>query len=224
MPHTLEVAGPERLVVNLRQFDCVTYLENVLAMARLLDSGSAPTFDDFLLELRRIRYRNGRIAGYASRLHYFSEWIWNNEELGLLRDVTAEIGGVATDEPIDFMSSNATSYRQLASADELERIRTIERRLSARPRYYVPQSRIAEVAPLIRDGDIIAATSSIDGLDIAHTGMALWIDGRLHLMHAPLVGRDVQISDVPLAERILRRHRRPEARHPRRNCQIFDRR
>ena len=54
------------------------------------------------------------------------------------------------------------------------------------------------------DGDIIAATSTVPGLDIAHTGIALWRDGRLHLLHAPLAGGVVQISEVPLAERIQR--------------------
>ncbi len=54
------------------------------------------------------------------------------------------------------------------------------------------------------DGDIIAATSTVAGLDIAHTGIALWRDGRLHLLHAPLAGGVVQISEVPLAERIQR--------------------
>lgn len=42
-PGTLEVR-PERLVVNLREFDCVTYVETMLAMARLLDGGQ-PTFE-----------------------------------------------------------------------------------------------------------------------------------------------------------------------------------
>lgn len=37
-PGTLEIL-PERRVVNLREFDCVTYVEAVLAMARLLDGG-----------------------------------------------------------------------------------------------------------------------------------------------------------------------------------------
>jgi hypothetical protein len=43
----------------------------------------------------------------------------------------------------------------------------------------------------------------VSGLDVAHTGLALRIDGRLHLLHAPLVGDSVEISEVPLAERIL---------------------
>ena len=37
---------------------------------------------------------------------------------------------------------------------------------------------------------------------MAHTGIAIWDDGVLRLMHAPLVGDSVQISEVPLAERI----------------------
>lgn len=48
----------------------------------------------------------------------------------------------------------------------------------------------------------MARGTSIRGLDVAHTGFAIWIDGRLHLMHAPLVGTDVEISRRPLAERI----------------------
>jgi hypothetical protein len=59
------------------------------------------------------------------------------------------------------------------------------------------------VAEGIRDGDIIAATSTVAGLDVAHTGLALWVDGALHLLHAPLVGDSVEISQLPLAERIL---------------------
>ena len=201
-PQTLETL-PERLVVNLREFDCVTYVETMLAMGRILGSGQ-PTFERFLDELRRIRYRDGRIGGYASRLHYFSEWIRNNEEMGIVRDVTRELGGVPTDEPIGFMSANREQYDALQDPATLARIAAIEERLSARTRYYIPEGRIAEVAPRIRDGDIIAITSALRGLDIAHTGFALWVDGRLHFMNAPLVGKDVSISELPLAERVAR--------------------
>ena len=175
----------------------------MLAMARVLRGGS-PTFERFLDELRGIRYRDGRIQGYASRLHYFSDWIENNEGMGIVRDVTRELGGVATDEPIRFMSANREQYEALEDPATLARIVDVEERLSARTRYYVPERRIAEVAPRIRDGDIIAITSALEGLDIAHTGFALWIDGRLHFMNAPLVGKDVRISELPLAARIAR--------------------
>lgn len=202
VPGTLDVEGEERLVVNLRGLDCVTYVENVLAISRLIQRGQ-DDFDAFLAELARIRYRGGEIAGYPSRLHYFSDWIVDNQEMGLVRDVTRELGGERDAEPIAFMSNNLEAYRQLADPANLAEIRRIEDRISDRPRYVIPESRIAQVESGIRNGDIIAATSTLPGLDVAHTGIAVWIDGRLHLMHAPLVGKSVEISELPLAERIL---------------------
>jgi hypothetical protein len=203
-PQTLELPGPERVVVNLREFDCVTYVESVLALARLIRERRS-SFQDYVAELRRIRYRDGRLAGYPSRLHYFSEWIADNERRGLVRNITSELGGRPLTEPVNFMSRNAEAYPKLVEAPEyVEEIRRVEERLSALPRHSIPEREIAAVAPRIRNGDVIATTSTVRGLDIAHTGFAIWLDGRLHLMHAPLVGRSLEISERPLADRILR--------------------
>ena len=70
------------------------------------------------------------------------------------------------------------------------------------PRYVIPKESIAGVVNGIRDGDIIAAASTVAGLDVSHTGFAIWKDGELHLLHAPLTGSPVEISPLPLAERI----------------------
>jgi hypothetical protein len=201
VPGTLEAPGPERLVVNLREFDCVTLVETTLALARLVRARKE-TYGDFKDELVRIRYRNGALDGYPSRLHYFSEWIADNAADGVLRDVTEELRGVPDTEPINFMTAHRASYRQLSDDSVFARIRSIEQRLSTQPRSMIPKQRIADVADRIRDGDIIAATTNIAGLDIAHTGIAFHVAGVLHLMHAPLVGTVVEISAPPLAERI----------------------
>jgi len=226
-PHTLELGGPERLVINLEALDCVTFVENVLVLARLAWSamrGSAATagsdaaaslrttlLDDpdrfqaaYRDELTRIRYRGGELDGYASRLHYFSEWIADNEASGLVDAISRGLGGVADPSPIDFMSNHPDAYRQLADPDVLDEIARMEARLGQVERYYIPSETIDVAAAGIRDGDIIAATSTVAGLDIAHTGIALWRDGTLRLMHAPLVGSHVQISEESLAERITR--------------------
>lgn len=202
VPQTLELAGEERLIINLRALDCVTFIENSLAIARAARRGGG--FAEFLQELQRIRYRTGEIAGYPSRLHYFSEWIAANQEKGLVTEITREIGGVRDPEPLNFMSGNRSAYRQLGDQKAFEEIRALEQRLSNVPRYYIPEQAIGSVADRIRDGDIIAATSSVPGLDVAHTGIAVWEAGKLHLMHAPLVGDSVEISDQPLAVRIQR--------------------
>lgn len=210
VPHTLEVEGPERLVIDFQGLDCVTFVENVLAMTRFVRGGGAARLADraraeaaYEALLREIRYRGGRIAGYPSRLHYFSEWIADHDARGLVTDITAELGGVPDPEPIDFMSTHPDAYRQLADSASLAAVRAVERALAARGRRYVPEDRIAAVAHRIRDGDIIAATSTVEGLDVAHTGLAVRVDGALHLLHAPLVGDAVEISELPLADRIL---------------------
>jgi hypothetical protein len=201
-PGTLEVPGSERLVVNLREFDCVTYVESVLAMARMVRAGERD-FAAFQRELTRIRYRNGMVDGYPSRLHYFSEWISDNAAKQIVQDVTARIGGVAMTEPINFMTSNAHAYPHMADPDNVRAIGAVEQRLSAAARHYIPQHQIATLERGIRNGDVIAATSSVHGLDVAHTGFAIWVDGRVHLMHAPLVGSVLEISARPLGDRIL---------------------
>lgn len=203
IPQTLELEGDERLIVNLRELDCVTFVENMLAIARVLRAGT-PDYDSFKRELVRIRYRDGVLSGYASRLHYFSEWIADNDEKGIVDDVTLSIGGVPDTGGISFMTRNADAYRQLSDPAVVDEIRTIETTLTGRERHYIPQDAIEPIAQNIRNGDIIAATSTLEGLDIAHTGFALWVDGRLHLMHAPLVGSVVEISELPLADRLQR--------------------
>jgi hypothetical protein len=201
-PATLEAEGAEHLVVNLREFDCVTYVESMLALARVIRARQTG-FDDYRNALRTIRYRAGRLDTYPSRLHYFSEWIADNQHKGVVDDHTKLLGGVVDAEPIDFMTRHRKAYRQLADEAFFQAVRERELQLSKKPRYMIPESNIETVAPRIRNGDVIAATSSIKGLDVAHTGLAFWKGGTLHMMHAPLIGDSVEISENPLSERVI---------------------
>ena len=210
-PHTLELSGPERLVINLEVLDCVTFVENVLVLARLAWSAPPEVNDDldrfkaaYRRELTDIRYRGGVLDGYPSRLHYFSEWIADNEAMGLVDGISDELGGVADPAPIDFMSTHPDAYRQLADPGVLAAITAMEARLRPATRHYIPAADIPAREHLIQEGDIIAATSTVPGLDIAHTGIAVRRGGVLRLLHAPLVGSHVQLSDDSLAERIRR--------------------
>lgn len=210
-PGTLEAPGPERVIINLHEFDCVTFIENMLALTRFIRNDGVSALANrpaaearYAGYLQDIRYRGGRLDGYPSRLHYFSEWLSDNAERGRLELVARELGGVRDTESLGFMSTHPTAYRQLADPGVAKAIAAMEARLNAgSARWYIPEDRIASVADRIQDGDLIAATSTLSGLDVAHTGIALWRDGRLHLLHAPLVGKVVEISELPLAERIL---------------------
>ncbi|NND80563.1 MAG: DUF1460 domain-containing protein [Maribacter sp.] len=196
---TLEIGEIETLVVNLHGLDCTTYVENVLAFSLLLREGKSD-FNAFTDNLKTIRYKNGKLDGYASRLHYFSEWIANNEQKGLLKDITAAIGGVAITKEINFMSSHRELYPYLKDELNYKKIQASENYLNNEAICYLPQDQIRANEHLIHTGDIIALTTSIEGLDITHTGIAIMEnDGRIHLLHASSSG-EVKISELPLVE------------------------
>lgn len=211
VPGTLELDGPEDVVVNLEAFDCVTLVENVLALARVTRLYGPEILDSddrmrsvYRGALREIRYRGARVDGYPSRLHYFSDWISDNESKGLIREITKAMGGEEYYQAIDYMTTHSDSYPQLADPRNLRAVADTEAFLSGQPLFRLPEGDILERASGIQDGDIIAATSTVDGLDVAHTGLAYWQGSALHLLHAPLVGEVVEVSDLPLGERILR--------------------
>ena len=196
---TLEIGEIESLVINLQGLDCTTYVENVLAFSLLLKNGQTE-FDDFTKILKIIRYKDGKLDGYASRLHYFSEWIANNEVKGLLKDITSEIGGVQITKKIDFMSAHRDLYPFLKDDVNFNKIKASESYLNNQELCILPQDQIAENEHLIKTGDIIALTTSIKGLDITHTGIATREkDGRIHLLHASSSGQ-VTISELPLVD------------------------
>jgi hypothetical protein len=198
--HTLEVPGKEHLVVNLRGLDCVSFCENALVFARCIKKNKM-TFNDYKADLQFIRYRGGVIDRYPSRLHYFSDYIYDNVKKGVLKDMTGEIGGVPYKKTIDFMSTHPESYRQLTEHPEfIEIIRRQEAAISARKMVHIPKENVEKVSAKIHGGDIIAITTDIPGIDISHTGVAVWQDGKLHFMHAPNVGFKVQITEKTLAD------------------------
>ncbi len=197
---TLEVGQTESLVINLHGLDCTTFVENVLAFSLMLERDKKD-FDAYTEILEEIRYKDGKLDGYASRLHYFSEWIANNEAKGLLKNITKEIGGVSITKDINFMSTHRDLYPFLKDESNFRKIEASEAQLNNKPMYILTQDKIASQEHLIHSGDIIALTTSIDGLDITHTGIATReADGRIHLLHASTGSMKVEVSELPLAD------------------------
>lgn len=196
--NTLDQSAGEELVVNLKMFDCVTLVENVLALSRVIKKNML-TFEAYSDELELIRYRAGKRSGYSSRLHYFSDWIDDNSRKGIVRDATKSADGSPFRKRINFMSSNRNSYPQLAADSNLAAVKEVETKLSQRKGYYIPKNKIRNRQTKIRNGDIIAITTHVPGLDVSHTGIAVrGEDGMLQYLHAPDIGDSVRISSEPL--------------------------
>jgi hypothetical protein len=191
----------EPLVLSLTRFDCVSLVESCLAVGRVADDAAAPTWERYGHEMERMRYRGGERRNYASRLHYFSEWMSDGGRRGLLRDLGAELGGVEDVRPLRFMTEHRGSYPALADDTAFQAIGAMERSLDGRPRRVVPTNRIPDVDNRIETGDVLAFATSIPGLDVSHAAFA-YRDARgvLRVLHAPLSGGAVEITRATLPE------------------------
>lgn len=191
----------EPLQLDLTRFDCVSLVEACLAVARLARRPGEPAWTGFAREMERMRYRGGQRAGYASRLHYFSEWIADGERRGLLTDLGRELGGMPDRRPLRFMTSNPDAYPALGHAGMIEVIGDFERALDGHPRWVIPTSRISEAEPQLQTGDVLAFATTIEGLDVTHAAFACRDEGgTLRVLHAPLSGGAVEITRSTLTQ------------------------
>jgi hypothetical protein len=194
---TLETADREVCSVDLHRLDCVTFFETAVCFARMLKGGGR-TPRALLGQVRFTRYRAGRLLGYASRLHYTSDWFTDNARKRVVRVVTRELPGAARlEKRVNFMSTHPAAYPALAADPALVRtIARIEDRLSGRPMVYVPKDRVVDAQSSLMTGDIVGITTSLDGLDCAHTGLCYRDEqGRVRLLHASTTAREVTLDD-----------------------------
>ena len=199
--HTLEGNQNEKLVTNLREFDCSTFVESCIAMGLTYRKDDI-SFDKFKKYLQRLRYyKNGKIKGYESRINYFSDWLYTHEEDGLLQDVTASMGGVEWKKNINFMSTHWNKYPFPKDNELLEKIQKIEEKINGQSFTYIPKTKIKSIENQFLNGDIIGITTNIDGLDITHEGFAIRLqDKRVYLLHASSDFKRVMVTDKPLSE------------------------
>jgi hypothetical protein len=194
--HTLEQT-PEALVCNLQAFDCYTFIESVVALT-LTATRIKPQFADYQYFLQKLRYRNGRINGYESRLHYFLEWIQQAKQNGYLRDVTRELGGKPIQKNIDFMTKHQLLYPAMTTAKTTQTMAEVEQKLSNTIWYYIPKNEAKSCESKLQDGDIVAFTSGKAGLDFNHEGLVVIKKGRAYLLHASTNHRRVLLTTEPL--------------------------
>jgi hypothetical protein len=147
---------PEEFRVYLDAFDCVTYMETVLALAR------ARTTEEFIDAVRRIRYQDGRVDWFH-RNHYMIDWARNNQEYGFIANLTA---GPAT--------VNKTCMLGLIAGLPSKTTTFV----------YFPSQSCGAVAGLIETGDLIFFVSTRRTLDVFHTGLLVKRDGKFLLRHA----------------------------------------
>ena len=141
---------------SLKGFDCVTYLETVLA---LLYAGGNGKFSSIL---KQIRYADGKV-NWRSRNHYMTDWIRNNVRSGLVQRVVLK-GEIRRKERI---------------LSEVPGLPPKKQRFSC-----VSKQSLSKSAGQLECGDLIFFASTRAHLDVFHCGVLIWKDGNLLLRHA----------------------------------------
>jgi hypothetical protein len=209
--HTLEVNSAEQLVVNTRQLDCTTLVETVTALTLCAHQGKR-SWNDYLSTLRTLRYRKGKLDGYPSRLHYFSDWIADKTAMSIVKEIQSPNPPFSAVQHINvnYMSTHPDAYQALKAHPEwVSVIRQQEETLSGTTSRYIPKSALKRNTKALRqavhDGDIIAITCNKKGLDIAHLGFAVWKKDGLHLLNASQIHKKVVQEPMTLYQ-YLQKH------------------
>lgn len=209
--HTLEVNPAEQLVVNTRQLDCTTLVETVTALTLCAHQGKR-SWNDYLSTLRTLRYRKGKLDGYPSRLHYFSDWIADKTAMSIVKEIQSPNPPFSAVQHINvnYMSTHPDAYQALKAHPEwVSVIRQQEETLSGTTSRYIPKSALKRNTKALRqavhDGDIIAITCNKKGLDIAHLGFAVWKKDGLHLLNASQIHKKVVQEPMTLYQ-YLQKH------------------
>ena len=192
---TLEPNAEETLIVNLRELDCTTYVESVLALT-LCMKNNKKTFSDYCHYLQLIRYEQGKVD-YPTRLHYFTQWIEDNTRKGFVEEHQQPAPPFSAIQQLDinFMTTHTALYPMFNGHPEwVKTIGEKEREMTGRQYRYIPKGDIKNNSLFrksIHDGDIIAITTSKKGLDTSHVGIAVWHKDGLHLLNASQVRKEV---------------------------------
>ena len=200
---TLDGNEEEQLVVRTDALDCTTFVETVLAFC-IADKRGERDYKGFKKALTDVRYRNGILNGYTSRLHYFSDWIRNNEQMGFVKECTSETACAQPKELwLDFMTTHVDSYLPMKKNPELvKEMATHEKNWQGKVVACIPKEML-NLSPEkleIKNGDILAITTDVKGLDVVHVGFAFWKGEKLHLLHASSVAKKVIEDSLSLYE------------------------
>lgn len=187
----------EITTINTEEFDCTTLVETVLALA-MTAKEHRTSWRDFATHLRDLRYRGGVVDGYASRLHYISDWIIDNNHRGILEEVTPLIT-TSCDykiKSLDFMSDNRSAYPALEDSTNFANIKHIENGYRSHRFPYIKPANLTNTK--LQTGDIIFFVTKKDGLDVSHAGIIKMVDGVPYLLHASSAAKKVVTESKPL--------------------------
>lgn len=206
---TLDRAEEEKLVINTSELDCTTFVEIVTALTRCMSGNGKRDFSDFCRQLQHVRYINGEIA-YEKRQHYFTVWISDNAEEGIVTDIQNNPPFTKVQHvSVNWMTTHQQSYKILKNnAKRLQGIKALEEQISGKSYRYIPKEQIVDsrlFRNTIHNGDILVMITNKKGLDTTHIGIASWHQDGLHMLNASSIHKKV-IDEPMLLRTYMMKH------------------
>ena len=206
---TLDRAEEEKLVINTSELDCTTFVEIVTALTRCMSGNGKRDFSDFCRQLQHVRYINGEIA-YEKRQHYFTVWISDNAEEGIVTDIQNNPPFTKVQHvSVNWMTTHQQSYKMLKNnAKRLQGIKALEEQISGKSYRYIPIEQIVDsrlFRNTIHNGDILVMITNKKGLDTTHIGIASWHQDGLHMLNASSIHKKV-IDEPMLLRTYMMKH------------------
>ena len=186
LANRLSKSNPEKVYFSFADFDCVTYVENVLALYN--SKGNHIQFSENLI---KIRYNDS--ISYENRNHYLTSGLEKLVKLNILTPINNPFNSKSVFKSIDYLSEHVNNKH----IDRSKLIKT-ENSISSRPIYYFDSMNDSDTKILIQNGDVIAFLSSRNDLDFKHVGFVYIKNNKRYILHASQEKKVVCISDVTI--------------------------
>ncbi|EJD6378440.1 MULTISPECIES: N-acetylmuramoyl-L-alanine amidase-like domain-containing protein [Providencia] len=168
----------EELVINLKEMDCMTFIEYIEAFKR------SKNYEQFVLNLTNIRYINQNIT-FKHRRHFFSDWAQEPE--AIVVDITSEI------------SSHAVKVNKQLNLKYHDQIYISGLPIKNRSINYIPAKYVDDDLLLrLKTGDYIGIYSGNNGLDVSHVGVVIRKGKKTIFRNASSLRRNFQVIDIEL--------------------------
>ena len=174
------------LLVNLQQMDCMTAVENLMALrlaGEWYHQGLLSPEEAFIQALLRVRYESYPPCRWEDRYHYLAHAFVSWEANGWGHWLPL---GKPDNRSIRYISQHRERYKGFT---DWKKIQAIEKSLSTRMRFWIPEAELGEWLPLLQDGDLVAFIPSDSLLDVSHVGVFFWEGDKATFAHASLSAR-----------------------------------
>ncbi len=168
------------LLLNLKQINCMTYCEIVLALAL------SAYYEEFFNVLQHIRYRYG-IISMATRNHYtMADWLPANS--WCLDDVSRLVGGNDTAQ-----LTRTIQHQTFFAGKSIQDIPVLlpNREITID---YIPLNKLPSCEAQLHSGDIVSLIQNRPGIFSAHMLLIIKKDNLTFFRHASM--RDKKVLDV----------------------------